>query len=133
MENNSRPTITTCKHYSKDLKKRVVYQRLTLGFTMTEIAKNLNMSPQVVHVVKDPQTYAKQGHARLLDTDSVEFLLALLEQHSDIYLDGLAERLMDQKNLERSLKLLGITSKKLSKATAECCEESRNQFQFLIS
>lgn len=138
------------KQYSKDLKERVIYQRNTLGLSTTEIAKSLAMHPRVVRrtlqlwnelgtVVRDPRTYAMQGRPRLLGSDCVEvcthnpyliifsslflaqFVLGLLERHPDIYLDELAERLMEQKNMEvslatihRSLKLLGITSKKVS-------------------
>jgi len=151
MEPNSKQPTATRKYYSKDLKERVVYQRLTLGLSTMEIAKNLDMSPRVVqqvlqlyqeigNVIKDSKTYAKQGRCQLLDTDSVEFLLALLERKPDIYLDELAERLMEQKNVEvslatiqRSLKMLGITTKKLSKIAAERCEVIRNRFQLLIS
>ncbi|KIJ44971.1 hypothetical protein M422DRAFT_80444, partial [Sphaerobolus stellatus SS14] len=112
----------------------------------TEIAKNLSMSLCVIQctlqlyneigsVVKDPKTYAKKGQARVLDTDS-------MERHLDIYLDELVKQLMEQKEIgvflstiQWSLKLLGITTKNifLSKAAAECCEDSCNHFQLLIS
>ena len=36
------------KHYSKDLKQRIIYQSLTLGYSTKEIAKNLDMSLRVV-------------------------------------------------------------------------------------
>ncbi|KAF8584401.1 hypothetical protein K439DRAFT_1616702 [Ramaria rubella] len=68
------------------------------------IARILNTSLQVVqHVLKvyeeigtvanNPKLYAKQGRARLLTNRNVEFLLALLERHPNIYLDELAEEL----------------------------------------
>jgi transposase len=71
------------RHYSRDLKERVVYQRYTLGLTTTEISKNLDMSLHVVQcvlklwdeigsAVKDPKTYGRQGRACLLDTRGVE-------------------------------------------------------------
>ena len=71
------------QHYSKDLKQRVVYQSLTLGYSTSEIARNLDMSSCVVRrtlqtwreigdVVKDPKHYARQGRARLLDTGCTE-------------------------------------------------------------
>ena len=71
------------RHYSKDLRERVIYQRFTLGMSTTEIAKNLDMSLRVVQrvlklwdevgeVVRDPKAYAKLGRARLLDTRGIE-------------------------------------------------------------
>ena len=49
-----------------------------------------------------------------------KFILALLDRELDIYLDELAEQLMDQHNvsislstIQRTLKLLGITTKKV--------------------
>ena len=48
-------------------------------------------------------------------------MLALLDRHPDIYLDEIAEQLADQldvtvsiSTIQRNLKLLGITSKKVS-------------------
>ncbi|KAF8580384.1 hypothetical protein K439DRAFT_1357178 [Ramaria rubella] len=68
----------------------------------TEIARNLDMLLRVVQqtiklwneigdVVKDPKMYGRLGKARLLDTPSVEFMLALLESKPDLYLDEIAE------------------------------------------
>ncbi|KAF8591388.1 Homeodomain-like protein, partial [Ramaria rubella] len=117
-------------HYSRDLKERVIHLCYTLGLTTTEIARILNMSLRVVQcvlkvyeeigaVANNPKLYAKQGRARLLTNRNVEFLLALLEQHPDIYLDELAEELNEQHGvsvslvtIQRMLKLLGITTKK---------------------
>lgn len=95
MELNSKQSTTTCKHYSKDLKERVVYQQLTLGLSTMEIVKNLDMSPRVVqwilqlyqeigNVIKDSKTYAKQGQCRLLDTDSVEVSKIVFDLFSDL-------------------------------------------------
>ena len=136
-----------CKHYSKDLKQHIIYQSLTLGYSTMEIAKNLDMSLHVVrqmlqlwrengNVVQDPQTYARQDRAQLLDTGCIEVsltiqhssididsycnLLALLDQNPDIFLDEILDQLSDQLDISvslstvhRTLKLLGITSKKV--------------------
>ena len=76
------------QHYSKDLKQRVVYQAMTLGYDTSEIARNLDMSARVVQrtlqtwreigdVVQDPKQYARRGRARLLDTGCTEVSVAL--------------------------------------------------------
>ena len=81
------------KHYSKDLKQHIIYQSLTLGYSTMEIAKNLDMSLRVVQrtlqlwreigdIVQDPQTYARQDRAQLLDTGCIEVSLTI--QHSSI-------------------------------------------------
>ncbi|KAF8579230.1 hypothetical protein K439DRAFT_1620716 [Ramaria rubella] len=137
--------------YSKDLKQRMVYQRYTLGKSTTVITKELDMSLHVIQhilqlyeeigaVVRNPGLYAKQGKAHLLSPHSVEFILALVEQWPDIYLDEIAEELIEQHNISISLatiqwtiKLLGITTKKLSKAAAEHCEDAWQYFLYRIS
>jgi transposase len=73
----------TRRHYSQDLKQRVIYQHVKFGLMTVQIAENLDISIRVVQrtlkiwqeigdVVKDPTTYAKRGKASLLDSGSVE-------------------------------------------------------------
>ncbi|KAF8581341.1 hypothetical protein K439DRAFT_1262101, partial [Ramaria rubella] len=75
-----------------------------LGKSTTVIVKELNMSLHVIQhvlqlyeeigaVVRNPGLYAKQGKSHLLGPHSVEFILALVEQWPDIYLDEIAEEL----------------------------------------
>ncbi|KAF8572915.1 hypothetical protein K439DRAFT_1625441 [Ramaria rubella] len=128
--------------YLKDLKQLVVYLCYTLSRPTTVIAKELDMSLCVVQhvlqlyeeigtVVRNPGLYAKKGRAHLLHFCAVEFMLALVDQQPDIYLDEIAEELIEQHGvsislatIQRTMKLLSITTKRLSKAAAECCEES---------
>ncbi|KAF8589087.1 hypothetical protein K439DRAFT_1612985 [Ramaria rubella] len=117
-----------CHLYSKDLEERVVYQCYTLCRSTTVIAKELDMSFCVIQhvlyeeigaVVKNPGLYAKKGRACLLNSHAVEFMLALVDQRPDIYLDEIAEELIAQHGVSISLatiqwtvKLLGITTKR---------------------
>ena len=75
------------RHYSKDLKDRVVYQYCEMDYTTTEIAKNLNMSLRVVQrtlciwkeigeTIKDPKAYARQGRSWTMDTGSIEVCIS---------------------------------------------------------
>ena len=48
------------KHYSEDLKRRVIYQAFTLAKKSTEIAIDLDMPVRVVQRVK--RTWMKIGH-----------------------------------------------------------------------
>ncbi|KAF8581244.1 hypothetical protein K439DRAFT_1280710, partial [Ramaria rubella] len=57
----------------------------------------------------------------------------------DIYLNEIAEELIEQHGvsvslatIQRTMKLLGITTKRLSKAAAERCEESQQYFLYKI-
>lgn len=130
------------KQYSRDLKKHIVYQAFTLEKTTTEISIDLDIPLRVVQrvlkcwreigeVCKDR---TRMGHAPLMKPDGVKFMLALLDRNPDIYLDEIQEQLGDQHGMEislamiwRTLKRLGITSKKLSKAAAERCAEARRR------
>ena len=56
----------------------------------------------------------------ILSDVRVKFILALLDRNQDMYLDEIAEQLMDQRNVsvslstvQRMLKLLSITTKKV--------------------
>ncbi|KAF8590343.1 hypothetical protein K439DRAFT_1330319, partial [Ramaria rubella] len=70
----------------------------------------------------------------------LQCMLKILEHKPDMYLDEIALELMDKLGLSislstvhRSLKLLGITAKKLSKVALEHCETRRMAFLFEIS
>lgn len=80
------------RHYSKDLKQRVVHQSKILGYSTTQIAENLDMSLRVVQnvlqlydevgeVVRDPKTYGRQGRQMILDTGIIEVGLINIQIH----------------------------------------------------
>ncbi|KAF8574666.1 hypothetical protein K439DRAFT_1293644, partial [Ramaria rubella] len=80
----------------------------------TVIAKELDMSLRVVQcvlqlyekirtVVRNPGQYTKKGRAHLLHSRSVEFMLALVDQRPDIYLDEIAAELIEQHGVSISL------------------------------
>ncbi|KAF8804711.1 hypothetical protein BYT27DRAFT_7213829 [Phlegmacium glaucopus] len=138
-----KPLVPKRRHYSRDLKRRVIYQANVLHQTSTEISINLDIPLRVVQRVK--QTWneigevckdrTKVGRAPLMRPEHCEFLLALLEHSPDIYLDELQEQLEEQHNIKVSistisntLKRLGITSKKLSWIASERCEVARREF-----
>ncbi|KAF8591646.1 hypothetical protein K439DRAFT_1295287, partial [Ramaria rubella] len=111
----------------------------------TEIALNLNMSLHVVQrvlqlykelgdVMKDPHMYQ-----RYLPSYA-QYMLKLLEEKPDLYLDEITLVLNDVTSLDisistvhRSLKLLGITSKRLLKTALERCHTYRMDFSFKIA
>ena len=71
------------RHYDQTHRQLVVYHSKVLWHTTTVIAKNLDMSLCVVQrilslheeigrVARDPESYAKQGRAHLLDHASCD-------------------------------------------------------------
>jgi len=133
--------------YSRDLKRHVIYQAKVLGKPSTQIAIDLDMDLRVVQCVK--QTWREigdvcrdrkyKGRPPLMSSVAIDFMLALLEHSPDLYLDEIQDELLRMHDLEvslpticRTLKRLGFSSKKLSKAAAERCKESRQQFRMEI-
>ncbi|KAF8579214.1 hypothetical protein K439DRAFT_1266627, partial [Ramaria rubella] len=116
-----------------------------------EIALNLNMSLRVVQrvlqlykelgdVMKDPHMYQRCSPPPVLNPTACDYMLKLLEEKPDLYLDEIALELNDVTGLDisistvhRSLKLLGITSKRLSKTTLERCHMYCMDFSFKIT
>ncbi|KAF8590099.1 hypothetical protein K439DRAFT_1297002, partial [Ramaria rubella] len=107
-----------------------------------KISHYLNMSPCVVQrvlqlhkelgdVMQDPQ---------ILLILYMQYILKLLEEKPDTYLDEITLELNDAVGVDvsiatvhRSLKLLGITSKKLSKVAFERCHAYHLDFLFKIA
>ncbi|KAF8475260.1 hypothetical protein DFH94DRAFT_672848 [Russula ochroleuca] len=135
------------RHYSADLKQRVIHQAYTLHRRSEDITTDLDMPLRVVQRVKRTwneigevcRDWQHQGRAPLLSVHETRFMLALLEHSPDIYLDKIQEQLQEQHNftaslntISQTLKRLGISSKKLSRTAAERCQEARNAFALEI-
>ncbi|KAF8583885.1 hypothetical protein K439DRAFT_1617098 [Ramaria rubella] len=140
--------VTRCR-YCREIKELVVYQQNMLGLKTAEIALNLNMSLHIVQrvlqlykelrdVMKDPHMYQRHGPSLVLNPTAcdmsctfiiygkdlpsyAQYMLKLLEEKPDLYLDEITLELNDVTSLDisistvhRSLKLLGITSKRVS-------------------
>ncbi|KAF8510557.1 Homeodomain-like protein [Hysterangium stoloniferum] len=119
------------RHYSKDLKDRVIYQYTILAMKPIEIATNLDMSIRVVHrtlqlwqeigdVIRDPKTYNIRGRPTLMNETACNYMMKLLESRPNMYLDEIALELADTlgvmlslSTVHRTLKLLGYTTKKV--------------------
>jgi transposase len=78
MDSEHKEQSTNRRHYSKDLKERVIYQYTVLGLQPAQIALNLDMSARVVHrtlqlwqeigdVIRNPCTFNKRGRPMLLN------------------------------------------------------------------
>jgi transposase len=135
-----KPLVPKRRHYSRDLKRRVIYQAGVLGRTSTEISFNLDIPLRVVQRVK--QTWNEigevckdrtaMGRAPLMQPEHCEvsnhftclvvwlwltcesqFLLALLEHSPDIYLDELQGQLEEQHDIKVSVSTVSNTLKRL--------------------
>jgi transposase len=126
-----KPLVPKRRHYSRDLKRRVIYQTEVLGMAPTKVAINLNMPIRVVQRVKQTWNEISEvcrdrtamGRASLMSPEHCkvsyllflksyvslliivywQFLLALLEHSPDIYLDEIQEQLEEQHNIEVSI------------------------------
>jgi len=101
------------------------------------VQRTLKIWREVGDVMRDPR---RVRDAIIMTPHEVTYLLTLIERTPDIYLDELVEELQRQHNISvsvatmsRTLKLLGLTNKRLSKHAEERCEETRRAFQFAIS
>ncbi|KZT21221.1 hypothetical protein NEOLEDRAFT_1073924, partial [Neolentinus lepideus HHB14362 ss-1] len=126
----------------------VVYQWYTLGCKTMQIAIDLDMLLRVVQqtlhcwneigdVLVDPK---RVGRTPILNDTHTQFLIAVLEQSPDLYLDEIADELDAVHGVEVSLAALWQTMKRLgfrakqqlSKAASERNEEMRLKYGFWI-
>ncbi|KAJ7194135.1 hypothetical protein GGX14DRAFT_378286 [Mycena pura] len=136
-----KPLQPICQHYSKDLKKRVIYQSFVLHKSNENITIDLNMPLRVVQRVQ--QTWAEfgevcrdrrhKGRPPLLSTQNTKFMLALIDQTPDIYLDEIQEYLYIQHDVDvslatisRTLHRLGYGSKKVRSLRFRCADVRRD-------
>ncbi|KAF8230764.1 hypothetical protein L208DRAFT_1064332, partial [Tricholoma matsutake] len=79
------------------------------------------------------------GHAPLMSQEAVMFMLVLLDHDPDLYLDEIQQQLEDQHGVIvslatvwQTLRRLGITSKKLSRAALERCADACQEFTLKV-
>ncbi|KAJ7203048.1 hypothetical protein GGX14DRAFT_369858 [Mycena pura] len=132
------------QHYSKDLKCRVIYQAYTLKKTSTEIAIDLDMPLRVVQRVKKTWREIGEvcrdrkyiGRSPMMSPNHTKVRISLTQSRVDMtYLDEIQEQLFLQHDLDvslstisRTMKILGLSSKKLSVQAAERCADARRAF-----
>lgn len=137
------------RHYSKDLRERIIYQSRVLGKSTSEISVDLDISLRVVQhtiqlwneigdVVRDPKEYSRRGRPRLMDSVAcnvrdttswellgtnphAQYLLRLLDHRPDLYLDEIAVDLTETLGLSPSLSTIHRTLKLLGISTKKVC------------
>lgn len=153
-----KPLVPKRRYYSRDLKRRVIYQAEVLGYTSTEISINLDIPLRVIQRVK--QTWNEIGevckdrtaigraplmhpeHCEVSNsftygpvsnfTSESQFMLALLEHSPDIYLDELQEQLEEQHNLKVSISTLSNTLKRLGITSKKVSGSRSHQISRLV-
>ncbi|KDQ51314.1 hypothetical protein JAAARDRAFT_113397, partial [Jaapia argillacea MUCL 33604] len=105
---------------------------ISLDMPLRVVQRVLKMWREIGEVCKDR---TRLGRSPLMTTDAVRLMLGLLEHTPDIFLDEIQEQLEEQHGVQvslstiwRTLKRLGISSKQLSKAARERCEDARRDF-----
>ncbi|KIJ42449.1 hypothetical protein M422DRAFT_48268 [Sphaerobolus stellatus SS14] len=139
------------RHYGKDLWERIIYQQFSLGRKPAQISHELDISLWVIqqtlqlwneigNLVHDPKEYAKRGQPMVLDEMACNYMMHLLDEDPDLYLDEIALELTETlgvtpalSTIHRTLEMLGYSTKKLSETALEHCESSRQDFLFKMS
>ncbi|KAJ6516553.1 hypothetical protein C8R47DRAFT_954146, partial [Mycena vitilis] len=113
----------------------------------TQISVLLDMPLRVVQRVRQvwseigevARDRTRAGRSPLMSRETVDMMLGLLEHSPDMYLDEIQDQLsvlhgldVSLSTITRTLRRLGMTSKKLSKPAAERCDESRRIFAFEV-
>ena len=72
--------------YSTDFRWRMIYQRIAMGKSFSQIATNLNVATSTVH--RTYQLFERTGEVKIVKSNTRSSLL-LLTQHEELYVVGL--------------------------------------------
>ena len=143
-------------HYSKDLKRCIIYQAYTLEKTSTEIAIDLDMPLRVVQRIKQTWNEIGEvsrerrylGRAPMMSPQHCkeftyhltcysphcmfcpQFMLALIDHTPDIYLDEIQEQLYIQHDIDVPLATISRTMKRLGLSSKKVCSQSLGRTWF---
>ena len=128
--------------YDKDLRWRIVYQRIDMNLTFNKIASNLNVSTATAQKVftkfeltghVDPKS-ADRSATRCYD-EHQELIIGMFMQESSLYLGELCQQIHDITGLDvspatvcRLLKRYGMTRKKIRQVAQQRCHSLRGAF-----
>ena len=129
--------------YHKDLRWRIVYQRIGMNLTYKRIASNLNVSTATVQRVNakfeqtghvDPKTLDRRA-TRKLDEHQELHVVGIILQDPSLYLGELSQRLNDDLGIIVSpatvcklLKRYCTTRKKIRQVAQQRCDSLRRAF-----
>jgi transposase len=133
------------KAYSSDIRWRIIYQRVGMGLTFTEIAKNLNIALSTAH--RTFSTFERNGTVEPASRNSSRIEMRILDQQGELYVIGLVlnsptlylgEIVQLVKNdlgvdlsaatICRLLKRYGHTRKKVRQVAQQRCAALRGHF-----
>ena len=129
----------------KDLKDRIVLLYEVDHWTMEQIAANLRVSPSLVSKVlrlhrmhgqvTDPFSH-RTGCPSCLDDGDLQYMQAILQANSGLYLDKIQDKLRIVRNVHVSiatitcaLQRLNLTQKSITRAAAQRDEELRTLWE----
>jgi transposase len=129
--------------YGKDLRWRMVYQRLAMNLELADIASNLNVSISTVSrtialFMKTGSVAPRKKICRInfCFTEEEELLIiGLIFEHPSMYLDEIVREIVDLLGIEvslstvcRLLKRYGITRKKVRQVAQQRCYTLRGMY-----
>lgn len=137
------------KAYSEDLRWRIIYQRLALGYSLQRVAENLGVGVATVHRIEtlfvntgsvDKRKYPdRPGIHKLTESDEL-LVLGLTLDRPETYLHEIQRELqvatgteVDVSTICRCLHRNGFTRKKLKTVALQRNELLRQQFRDEVS
>ena len=127
------------KAYHSDVRWRIVYQRIGMGFTFDKIAKNLNVATSTVHRTftfflqsgdVEPLPRNRSNSLRKMDPCSELYVLGLVHANPTLYLGEICHDLKNAAGIDaspsticRTLKQYGITRKTVRQIALQRCEQ----------
>ncbi|KIJ56997.1 hypothetical protein M422DRAFT_80294, partial [Sphaerobolus stellatus SS14] len=111
-----------------------------LDISLRVVERILQLWNEIGSVVCNPKEYSKRGRPMVLNEMACNYMMHLVDNDPDLYLDEIALELTETlgvtpalSTVHRTLEMLGYSTKKLSKTALERCETSRQDFLFKIS
>ena len=133
------------KAYSSDIRWRIIYQRVGMGLTFHEIAKNLNLALSTAHrtfsifersgTVEPATRNTSRIETRILDQQGELYVIGLILNSPTLYLGEIVQLIKNDLGADvsaaticRLLKRYGHTRKKVRQVTQQRCAALRGHF-----
>ena len=133
------------KAYSSDIRWRIVYQRVGMGLTFPEIAKNLNLALSTAHrtfsifersgTVEPASRNTSRIETRILDQRGELYVIGLILNSPTLYLGEIVQLVKNDLGVDlsaaticRLLKRYGHTRKKIRQVAQQRCAALRGHF-----
>ena len=132
------------KAYTADIRWRIVYQRMALELSFTDIAKNLNIARSTAYRTYQqfestgeiqPISHGSRQDLRAIDEDSELIVVGIILNEPSLYLEELCKRVFELTSTTvspstvcRLMRRYGITRKRIRQVALQRCNALRGAF-----